>query len=78
MGEEPSNKNAGGGGRFSASSQVLSVRSSLEPDEGLLNVAVITVEVRRVGGGGLLACCTDPLRTIKVDAAPGTFQAFSF
>lgn len=59
MGEEPSNKNAGGGGRFSASSQALSARSSLEPDEGLLNVAVMIVDVRLVGGGGLLACCTD-------------------
>lgn len=77
VGEEPSNRNAGGGGRFSVSSQAVSARSSLGPDEGVLNVAVIMVDVRLVGGGGLFACCIDPLRTVKVDAAPGTFQAFS-
>ena len=53
------------------------MRSSLEPDEGLLNVAVIIVDVRLVGGKGLFACCIEPLRTVKVDATPDTFQAFS-
>lgn len=74
MGDEPSRRNAGGGGRFSVSSQTFSPRSSLRDDGG----AVMTVDVRLVGGGGLVTCCMDPLRAINVAAAPGTFQVFSF
>lgn len=74
MGDEPSRRNAGGGGRFSVSSQTFSPRSSLRDEEG----PVITVDVRLVGGGGLVTCCMDALRAINVAAAPGTFQVFSF
>lgn len=75
MGEELSRRNAGGGGRFSVSSQTFSLRSSLTDE---VAGAVITVDMRLVGGGGLLVCCADPLRAINVAAAPGTFHVFSF
>lgn len=77
-GEEPSNRNAGGGGRFSVSSQILSMFSSLGLVTRLPKVAVIMVDVRLAGGGGLVACCIDPLRDSKVDGgAPGTFHVLS-
>jgi hypothetical protein len=75
VGEEPSRRNAGGGGRFSVSSQTFSPRSSLTDDVG---DAVIMMEVRLVGGGGLIICCIDPLRVINVATAPGIFHKFSF
>lgn len=75
MGEELSRRNAGGGGRFSVSSQTFSLRSSLTDEVG---GTVMTVDVRLVGGGGLLVCCVDPLRVTNVAAAPGTFHVFSF
>lgn len=75
MGEELSRRNGGGGGRFSVSSETFSPRSSLTDEVG---GAVMTVDVRLVGGGGLLVCCPDPLRDINVAAAPGTFHVFSF
>ena len=53
MGEELSRRNAGGGGRFSVSSQTFSPRSSLTDEVG---GKVMTVDVRLVGGGGLLVC----------------------
>jgi len=76
VGEEPSKRNAGGGGRFSTSSQTFSLRSSLTDDVG---GAMMTVDVRLVGGGGLIICCADPLRVINMVAAmPGMFHVFSF
>jgi len=71
VGEELSRRKAGGGGRFSVSSQTFSLRSSL-------GGTVMTVDVRLVGGGGLFVCCVDPLRVINVAAVPGTFHVFSF
>lgn len=38
----------------------------------------MTVDVRLVGGGGLLVCCVDPLRVINVPATPDTFHVVSF
>lgn len=36
------------------------------------------VDVRLVGGGGLVTCCVDPLRVINVAATPDTFHVVSF
>lgn len=76
MGEEPSRRNAGGGGRFSTSSQTFSLRFSLTDDVG----EATTIDVCLVGGGGLITCCcTDPMRVFNMMAAtPGMFHVFSF
>lgn len=102
VGDDPSSKKAGGGGRFSVSSKqdngfvdstgfsdvakvarVPLVLIPLMPTIGgtttddMLQVPLIMVEVRLVGGGGLVVCCIDPRRdNIQVGGAAPVLHVF--